>query len=103
MSSNSLAMALGAISTIDRHIELCPELPDWAARAARAAISEYALRKLLGARHRKLLLQELGSLFRTDFGRGLSFAALISIRKLGSMMSAIPIREANPVDKPFFY
>jgi glycosyltransferase involved in cell wall biosynthesis len=103
MSSNSLAMALGAIATVERHIELCPELPDWAARAARTAISEYALRKLLGARHRKLLLQELGSLFRTDFGRGLSFAALILIRKLGSLMPAIPLREPDPAEKPFFY
>ena len=103
MSSNNLAMALGAVSTVERHIELCPELPDWAARAARAAISEYALAKLLGARHRKLLLQELARLFRTDFGRGLSFTALILIRKLGSLMPAIPTREQDPADRPFFY
>jgi glycosyltransferase involved in cell wall biosynthesis len=103
MSSNNLAMALGAISTVARHIELCPELPDWAARGARAAISEYALGRLLGARHRRLLLQELGRLFRTDFGRGLSFAALIFIRKLGSLMSPIPSRDPNPADRPFFY
>ena len=103
MSSNSLAMALGAISTIARHIDLCPELPDWAARGARAAISEYALGRLLGAGHRMLLLQELGRLFRTDFGRGLSFAALIFIRKLGSLMSTIPSRDRDPADRPFFY
>ena len=103
MSSNNLAMALGAISTVDRHIDLCPELPDWAARAARVAISEYALATLLGAGHRKLLLQELARLFRTDFGRGLSFAALIFIRKLGSLMPAIPTREPAPADRPFFY
>jgi hypothetical protein len=103
MSSNSLAMALGAIATVERHIELCPELPDWAARAARAAISEYALGKLLGARHRKLLLQELGSLFRNDFGRGLSYATLILIQKLLSLMPAIPLRELDPAEKPFFY
>ncbi|MCU1249659.1 MAG: glycosyl transferase family 2 [Edaphobacter sp.] len=103
MSSNSLAMALGAIATVARHTDLCPELPDWAARGARAAISEYALGRLLGAGHRRLLLQELGRLFRTDFGRGLSFAALIFIRKLGSLMSAIPILEPDPADRPFFY
>jgi glycosyltransferase involved in cell wall biosynthesis len=103
MSSNSLAMALGAISTVDRHIDLCPELPDWAARAARAAISEYALAKLLGARHRKLLLQELARLFRTDFGRGLSVAAPIFIRKLASLMPTIPTPEPDPADRPFFY
>jgi glycosyltransferase involved in cell wall biosynthesis len=103
MSSNSLAMSLGAIATVERHIELYPELPRWAARAARAAISEYALGKLLGARHRKLLLQELGSLFRTDFGRGLSFAALILIRKLASLMPAIPLRKPDLADRPFFY
>jgi hypothetical protein len=61
------------------------------------------LGKLLGARHRKLLLQELGSLFRTDFGRGLTFAVLILIRKLGSLMPAIPLREPDPAEKPFFY
>jgi len=103
MSSNNLAMALGAIATVARHIELCPELPDWAARAARAAISEYALAKLLGAGHRMLLLQELARLFRTDFVRGLNFAALIFIRKLGSLMSTIPIRDPDPADRPFFY
>jgi len=103
MSSNNLAMALGAISTVARHIELCPELPYWAARAARAAISEYALGKLLGARHRGLLLQELARLFRTDLGRGFSFAALIFIRKLGSLISAIPSRDPDPADRPFFY
>ncbi len=103
MSSNNLAMALGAISTVARHIELCPELPYWAARAARAAISEYALGKLLGARHRGLLLQELARLFRTDLGRGFSFAALIFIRKLGSLISAIPSRDPDPSDRPFFY
>jgi hypothetical protein len=103
MSSNNLAMALGAISTVDRHIELCPELPDWAARAARAAISEYALAKLLGAGHRTLLLQELARLFRTDFVRGLNFAAPIFIRKLSSLMSAAPIRKLDPADRPFFY
>jgi glycosyltransferase involved in cell wall biosynthesis len=104
MSSNSLAMALGAIATVERHIELCPELPDWAARGARAAISEYALGRLLGARHRKLLLQELAHLFRTDFGRGLKLAALISVRKLGSLMSsAAPIRKRDPAERPFFY
>ena len=103
MSSNNLAMALGAISTVARHIELCPELPYWAARAARAAISEYALGKLLGARHRGLLLQELARLFRTDLGRGFSFAALIFIRKLGSWISAIPSRDPDPADRPFFY
>jgi hypothetical protein len=102
MSSNNLAMALGAISTVARHIELCPELPDWAARGARAAISEYALGQLLGAGHRTLLLQELARLFRTDFRRGLKSAALISIRKLGSLISAIPIREPGPADRPFF-
>jgi glycosyltransferase involved in cell wall biosynthesis len=104
MSSNNLAMALGAIATIARHIELCPELPDWAARGARATISEYALGRLLGAGHRKLLLQELVRLFRTDFGRGLKFAALISGRKIGSLMSAlIPIRKLHPADRPSFY
>ena len=103
MSSNNRAMALGAISTVARHIESCPELPDWAARGVRAAISEYALAKLLGAGHRTLLLQELARLFRTDFGRGISFAALIVIRKLGSLMSAIPRREPGSGDKPFFY
>jgi glycosyltransferase involved in cell wall biosynthesis len=103
MSSNNLAMALGAISTVARHIELCPELPDWAARGARAAISEYALGQLLGARHRRLLLQELGRLFRTDFGRGLSFAALIFIRKLGSLMSSTSMRDPDPADRLFFY
>jgi hypothetical protein len=103
MSSNNLAMALGAVSTVARHIELCPELPAWAARGARAAISEYALAKLLGAGHRTLLLQELARLFRTDFGRGLRFATLIFFRKLGSLMSAIPSREPHPADKPFFY
>jgi len=103
MSSNSLAMGLGAIATVERHIELCPELPDWAARGARAAISEYALGRLLGARHRKLLLQELANLFHIDFGRGLSFAALIFIRKLGSLMPAIPTREPGPAERPFFY
>jgi glycosyltransferase involved in cell wall biosynthesis len=103
MSSNSLAMALGAISTIDHHIELCPELPDWAARAARAAISEYAMGKLLGARHRRLLLQQLASLFRSDFGGGLSFAARIFMRKLRSMLPAIPSRDPDPADRPSFY
>ena len=104
MSSNNLAMALGAISTVARHIELCPELPDWAARSARVTISEYALGMLLGAGHRKLLLQELVRLFRTDFGRGLKFAALISGRKLGSLMSTLlPIRKLHPVDRPSFY
>jgi hypothetical protein len=103
MSSNNLAMALGAIATVARHIELCPELPHWAARGARAAISEYALAKLLGTGHRTLLLQELGRLFRTDFVRGLNFAAPILIRKLGSLMSTIPIRDPVPADRPFFY
>jgi len=103
MSSNNLAMALGAISTVARHIELCPELPYWAGSTARAAISEYALGKLLGARHRGLLLQELARLFRTDLGRGFSFAALIFIRKLGSLISAIPSRDPDPADRPFFY
>jgi glycosyltransferase involved in cell wall biosynthesis len=103
MSSNSLAMALGAISTVARHIELCPELPDWAVRGARASISEYALARLLGARHRKLLLQELARLFRTDFDRGLKFAALICTRKLGSLLSTVPIRRPDPVDRPSFY
>jgi glycosyltransferase involved in cell wall biosynthesis len=103
MSSNNLAMALGAISTVARHIESCPELPDWAARGARAAISEYALAKLLGAGHRMLLLQELARLFRTDFVRGLKFAALICIRKLGSLMSAITTREPDRADRSFFY
>jgi hypothetical protein len=103
MSSNNRAMALGAISTVARHIELCPELPDWAARGARAAISEYALGQLLGARHRRLLLQELGRLFLTDFGRGFRFAALIFIRKLGSLMSSTSIRDPDPADRLFFY
>jgi glycosyltransferase involved in cell wall biosynthesis len=104
MSSNKLAMALGAIATIARHIELCPELPDWAARSARAAISEYALGELLGAGHRKVLLRELAGLFRTDLGRGLKFAALIAWRKLRSLMStsAIPEQE-SPSHRPFFY
>jgi Glycosyltransferases involved in cell wall biogenesis len=103
MSSNKLAMALGALSTVARHIELCPELPDWAARGARASIAEYALGELLGAGHRKLLLQELARLFRTDFGRGLNSAALILIQKLGSLMSPIAIRESDAADRPFFY
>jgi glycosyltransferase involved in cell wall biosynthesis len=103
MSSNSLAMALGATSTIARHIELCPELPEWAARAARAVISEYALAKLLGARHRKFLLKELAHLFRTDFGRGLKLAALIFGKKISSLISAAPIQKTDPVERPFFY
>ncbi|PYX88513.1 MAG: glycosyl transferase [Acidobacteria bacterium] len=104
MSSNSLAMALGAISTVARHIELCPELPDWAVRAASAAISEYAMAKLLGAGHRKLVLRELSHLFRTDFARGLRFATPLLIGKLGSLiLSAVPVREADPPERLFFY
>jgi glycosyltransferase involved in cell wall biosynthesis len=103
MSSNSLAMALGAVSTVARHIELCPELPNWAARSARASISEYAMGELLGAGHRKLVLQELAHLFRTDLGRGLKFAALISIRKLGCLISAMPPQDPDSGDRPFFY
>lgn len=103
MSSKHMAMALGALSTIALHIQSCPELPDWAARRARAAISEYALGKLLGGRHRKLLLQELARLFRTDLGRGLQLATLISMRKLGSMMPSMPIRKLEAADRPFFY
>jgi glycosyltransferase involved in cell wall biosynthesis len=43
MSSNTLPMALGAISTIAHHINSHPELPGWVARSARASILEYAL------------------------------------------------------------
>jgi glycosyltransferase involved in cell wall biosynthesis len=103
MSSNKLAMALGAIATIARHIELCPELPDWAARSARAAISEYALGELLGAGHRKILVRELAGLFRTDLERGLKFAALAARGKLSSLMSASAIREQEAPHRPFFY
>jgi glycosyltransferase involved in cell wall biosynthesis len=103
MSSNKLAMALGAIETVERHIKLSSELPDWAARSARAAISEYALGELLGGGHRKLLLQELARLFRIDFGHGLNFAALIGRRKLTSLISTIPIQESDAPDRPLFY
>jgi len=103
MSSNKLAMALGALSTVARHIELCPELPDWVARNARASIAEYALGELLGAGHRKLLLQELARLFRTDFSRGLKFSALVFMRKLSCLMSTIPSREPDSPKRPFFY
>ncbi len=103
MSSNNLAMALGALSTVAHHINSCPELPDWVARSASASISEYALGQLLGARQRKLLLQELARLFRTDFGRGLKFATMISIRKLGCLIPAIPPQEPASGDRPFFY
>ena len=103
MSSNKLAMALGAIGTVERHIELCPELPDWAARSARAAVSEYAMGELLGGGHRKLVLHELGTLFRTDFGHGLKFAALIGGRKLSSLLSTISTKKPGAPDRPLFY
>lgn len=103
MSSNKLAMALGAISTVARHIELCPELPDWAARSARAAISEYALGELLGGPHRKLLLHELAALFRTDFRRGLKFGELMFRRKLNYLTSASAMQKPDSPHRPFFY
>jgi glycosyltransferase involved in cell wall biosynthesis len=104
MSSNSKAMALGAISTVAHHIELCPELPGWVARSSLASISEYAVAKLLGAGHRKLLLRELVRLLRIDFGRGLKFASMISMRKLSSLMSmTTPAQTGDSSDRPFFY
>lgn len=104
MSSNKPAMALGAIATIARHIELCPDLPDWAARSARAAIAEYALGELLGAGHRTLLLRELAGLFRNDLGRGLKFAAHVAARKLRSLLPTSAIQqEGSPCRRPFFY
>jgi hypothetical protein len=104
MSSNGRSMALGAISTIAHHVEQCPELPKWVARSALAAISEYAVAKLLGAGHRILLLRELVRLLRTDFGRGLKFTSMISIRKLSCLMSTTTrVEPAESREKPHFY
>ena len=97
-------MALGAILTIAHHIEECPELPNWVARSALAAISEYAVGKLLGAGQRRLLLRELLRFLRTDFGQGLKFASVISIRKVRCLMSTTtPVQKVDPRDKPLFY
>jgi glycosyltransferase involved in cell wall biosynthesis len=95
MSSNTLAMALGAVSTIGHHIESCPELPDWAARSARASVLEYALENLITGRHWTLLLEELARLMRMDFGRTLQFAAAGAKRKLGALLDS--------GDRSFFY
>jgi len=104
MSSNSRSMALGAISTIAHHIEECPELPKWVARFALATISEYAVRSLVGAKDRKLLLREFLRFSRRDFGRALKFATAISLRRLGSLTSStIPLQRADPRGKPLFY
>jgi glycosyltransferase involved in cell wall biosynthesis len=95
MSSNTLAMAFGALSTIARHIESCPELPGWAARSARASVLEYALENLITGRHWSMLLHEAARLIRMDFGRVLEFAAAGAIRRLGALLDS--------GDRPFFY
>jgi Glycosyl transferase family 2 len=103
MSSNALSMARGAVSTIAHHVDSCPDLPDWAARSARASILEYALDKLIAGRHSALALQEFAVLIRTDFGRGLKFAATIGMGKLSALISAKPIPEMASDVRPFFY
>lgn len=103
MSSNTLPMARGVLSTIARHIESCPELPEWAARSARAAILEYALDMLIAGRHWTLVLEQFALLVRIDFGRGLKFAATGAAHKLRALMSASPSWKLHSGDRPFFY
>jgi glycosyltransferase involved in cell wall biosynthesis len=104
MTNNMLLpMALGAISIISNHIERTPELPEWAARYARASILEYALYNFIAARHWKLILKELAHLLGTDMGRGLAFVAGFFRRRMQRLKFFILKPRSESHDLPLFY
>lgn len=88
MSSNGVPMALGAIATMSRNMELGPALPPWVTRLIRASILEYALYTLIAGRHWRLAIERFVQLSETHPGRALQFAAGFPTRKLHRWISA---------------
>ncbi|HVJ09355.1 MAG TPA: glycosyltransferase [Acidisarcina sp.] len=104
MTNNMLLpMARGAIAIISQHIQCSPELPEWAARCARASISEYALYNFVAARDWSLMRKEFIELSGLDAGRGLEFIKGFFRRKNERFWSMFRSPRTESSDPPSFY
>ena len=76
MSSDKLRMARASVGTITSHVVLCPQLPDWAAKAALVEISGYAVTNYAKGRHWRLAALEVLHICEIDLIRTLGPAEL---------------------------
>jgi hypothetical protein len=76
MSSDKLRMARASVGTITSHIVLCPQLPDWAGKAALVEISAYAVTNYAKGRHWRLAALEVLHICQVDLIRTLGPAEL---------------------------
>lgn len=101
MSSNKLPMARGAVATIDKHIRLHPELPNWVAQKARGAVLQYSLGNLAAAKLWSLFGIDLARLIRADTRRGAEYIVNFPLRRFHRRAS---VRTAQTRAKlPLFY
>ncbi len=107
MSSNRRRMARAVFTAVMRHIQLHPELPNFAIRSATSDAREYVLGNLITGRHWPSAAREFALLLFNDFGRGIEYGAEMLRGRLGMRLSllnaAIPVQMPGCGDRTAFY
>jgi len=103
MTSNRLRSARAMLATVARHLQLHPELPEFAVRMALASTREYAFLTLMVGRHWARAARELALLLRTDVGLGLEAAAKAFKLIIDRLKAEIPGQAPDSGARPMFY
>lgn len=102
MSSNRLVLAHSVVSTVDHHLNLHPDIPDWATRKIRASALEFALELIALDGSWRFFTSQLLRLHQIDSGRARRYATRFSARKLVRDILQIHRRSHNFAVKPEF-
>jgi glycosyltransferase involved in cell wall biosynthesis len=102
MSSNKLRMAKAIVATVEHHIRLNPQIPEWAALKARAATCQHALCLLLAERRWNMIAVEFSRLLREDTPRAVEFGAELVARKIRKALRGTRADNAIAVDPPLY-
>ena len=102
MSSNGVRMSRAALATVERHVQLHPELPKIAVRYALSSTLEYSLKVLAHERQWKLYSNDFVRLFRTHPASGMIYFAKLAVRKLRKRIPRLGIRRLKPKGPPHF-
>ena len=102
MSSNRLTLAQSLIATVSYHLDLHPQLPEWATRKIRASAMEFALELSALDGSWRFFASQLVHLHRIDPGRAKRYATRFAARKLVRDILQIHRRSHNFAVRPEF-
>ena len=102
MSSNGLRMSRAALATVEHHVKLHPELPEFAIQQAMCSTLEYSLKVLAREKEWKLYFHNLLRLVRTHLPSGLLYAAKVAVRKVRRKITPLRQRYVQEQQSPHF-